>query len=400
MKIAIIEPILSLPYGTSRFALSVAAALQKLGHQVVIYTNEFNENVFSGLARGIDIRVARPKLKEEDLRGARTIFGKLLQRWQRRSAAAENSRLIVGLMDKDFDIIDCQNLYTYRVGYLYKKYVNKNAKVIWSLYDVPWIHRPAGRFLHDAPRQLNSYLEEVLEKKFYCSVDKVVLLENRNYPIAKRLGFADSQIFLIPWSGVDEKFYFPVKDIARVKEVRLLSVGALGSPRRYEDIISAVAILKKRKIPTKATIICRVSPDVVSYKEQISRFAESLGVAGDIDFHFAGASDEELREAQRQSYFYVSPNTIGIWSMAAAEAMAAGLVLVVSRVTSNVEVLKDGEHALFSDPGNPVDIADKVDWALKNPKEYERIALAGQRFVKENFTWEKYAEKFLKTVGQ
>ena len=165
MKIAIIEPVLSLPYGTSRFALSVAAALQKLGHQVLIYTNEFNEDIFSGLARGLNVKVVQPRLREEDLKGARTVFGKLVQRWQRRALAAENSRLIAEAMDKDFDIIDCQNLYTYRVGYLYKKRVRKNVKVIWSLYDVPWIHRPAGRFLYDLPRRLNSYLEEILEKK-------------------------------------------------------------------------------------------------------------------------------------------------------------------------------------------------------------------------------------------
>lgn len=398
MKIAIIEPILSSPYGTSRFALSVAAALKKLGHLVVIYTNEFSDKVFPELVRGLDIKIAKAKFKEEDLRGARTIVGKLIQRWQRRSAHIENSKLIFELMDKDFDIIDCQNLYTYRVGYLYKKNINKNAKIIWSLYDVPWIHRSVGRFLYDLPRQLNSYLEEILEKKFYSLVDKVVLLESRNYSVAKRLGFSDSLISPIFFSGVDENFYFPVKNIAKIDEIRLLSVGALGSYRRYEDIISAVAILKKRGIPAKATLVCKASPDTILYREQILRFAESLGVVDDIDFRFEGASDEELRLTQHRSHFYVSPNTIGIWSMAAFEAMAAGLVLVVSRITSNAEVLKDGEHAMFTDPGKAEDIADKVEWALKNSKEYERIALAGQRFTRENFTWQKYAEKFLEAA--
>lgn len=395
MKIAIIESTISVPYGIVRFALSVAVSLQRRGHKVVIYTNEFSDKTFPELVRGLDIKIARPRLKEEDLRGARTIFGKLIQHWQRRTLAVENSKLIVKLMDKDFDVINCQGLYTYQAGYFYKRYVNKNVKIIWSLYDVPWIHRPVGRFLHDLPRQLNSYLEEVLEKKFYRFVDRVVLLENRNYPVAKRLEFADSQIFLIPWSGVDGKFYFPVKDIAKVKEVCMLSVGSLGPPRRYEDIISAVTILKERGIPAKATIICRVSPDTVSYKEQISRFAESLGVASDINFRFEGASDEELREAQKISHFYVSPNIIGIWSMAAVEAMAAGLLLIVSRTTSIAEVLEEEKHALFTDPGKPEDIADKAEWALKNPKEYGRIALAGQQFVKENFTWDVYAKKLI-----
>lgn len=398
MKIAIIEPILSLPYGTSRFALSVAAALKKLGHQVIIYTNEFSDKVFPGLVRGLNIKVAKPRFIEEDLRGAKTVFGKLVQRWQRRSLAAENSKLIAEVMDKDFDIINCQNLYTYRVGYLYKKQINKKTKIIWSLYDVPWIHRPAGKFFYDLPRQFNSYLEAILEKKFYRLVDKVVLLEDRNYNVAKSLGFADSDICRILFSGVDEKFYFPVKDMSKVKEVRFLGVGGLGPERRYEDIISAVAILKKKGIPAKATIICRVSPDAALYKEQILHFTESLNAIGDIDFYFNGVTDEELLVEQRKSHFYVYPNTITIWGMAAIEAMAAGLVLIVSRVTSTAQVLEEGKHALFSDAGKPEDIAAKAEWAFQNPKEYQRIASAGQNFVKENFTWERYAEKIIEAV--
>ena len=79
-----------------------------------------------------------------------------------------------------------------------------------------------------------------------------------------------------------------------------------------------------------------------------------------MDFYFEGVSDKELFALQAKTFAFIFPNHIKIWGMAAAEAMAAGLPVVVSDSTSVAEAMTDGENALFVRPGHPEEIAAKV----------------------------------------
>lgn len=106
-------------------------------------------------------------------------------------------------------------------------------------------------------------------------------------------------------------------------------------------------------------------------------------------------SEGGLLEAYEKSDVFVFPNHIKIWGLAAFEAMAAGLPLVVSNITSIAEVLRDNENALFVEPLRPEQIAHKVEQLLKDPLVYKEIATAGQEFVKKELTWDAYAKRFL-----
>lgn len=73
--------------------------------------------------------------------------------------------------------------------------------------------------------------------------------------------------------------------------------------------------------------------------------------------------------------------------------------LVVSRVTSVAVALKDGENALFVDPLRPDQIADKVQELISDEKLYKKIAENGQKFTKENISWNAYARGFLEIAS-
>ena len=80
--------------------------------------------------------------------------------------------------------------------------------------------------------------------------------------------------------------------------------------------------------------------------------------------------------------------------------MAAGLPVILCHTTTSTEVLEDGKTALFVDPISPEQIAEKVKHLIDNPADYFRIASAGQKFVKENMSWEKFAEETLRAFGK
>lgn len=395
MKIALVEFNLGYLSGAPRFALNVANTLQKNGHRVIVFTSEFQKENFPELSKHLDIRVVPSEIPDKDLRGAPTLFGKMKQRFQRNRISLRNAKKIAQTMDSDFDLLLCHNTYAYRVGYFYRR-KNSSTKIFWIMHDPPWTYRPAGKFLYDLPRELISWIEEKAEKCYYSVMQGVAVLDERNRKIAERFNLP---VYIIR-GGLDfEKLYLPVRDISRKKYFRILGVGALNPYRRYEDIISAVSILQKQGIGARAVLVCKLSPNTETYQKFLLDLAEKENIREYVDFHFEGASEEELRGIYRESDFYVFPNVIQIWGMAAFEAMAAGLPLVVSWATSVAEVLTDGRNSLLTEPGNPRDIAEKIKFLIEHPELYREIALAGQEFVKNNLTWEKYVENLLQVIS-
>ena len=50
------------------------------------------------------------------------------------------------------------------------------------------------------------------------------------------------------------------------------------------------------------------------------------------------------------------------------EAFAAGLPVIASRIGALADIVTDGETGLLFEPGNPMDLANKMAWALEHPK--------------------------------
>jgi glycosyltransferase involved in cell wall biosynthesis len=197
-----------------------------------------------------------------------------------------------------------------------------------------------------------------------------------------------------------ESFYAPVKDIEGKADFRIVGVGALSPYRRYEDIIKAVAILRRKGITARATIVSKIAFGTEAYRRMLLDLTKSENVENFIDFRWEGVGEEVLQKILKESDFYVFPNQIQIWGMAAFEAMAAGLPLIVSESTSVAEVLIDGKNALFVRPAHPEDTAEKLKMLIDNPQDYKEIAKNGQTFVRENFDWKKYAENLLRVIFQ
>ena len=84
--------------------------------------------------------------------------------------------------------------------------------------------------------------------------------------------------------------------------------------------------------------------------------------------------------------------------MSSFEAMAAGLVLLVSDSTSVAEALHDGEEALFFPPGDHEAISTHIINLLKNPAQYKEIAEKGQEFVREQLSWDNYIGEFMRAA--
>jgi len=392
MKIIVVSLNLALESGNPRLALSLAQTYKSLGHEVIVYTTEFDPKCFPELNFGLNIKVISP-VKGLEMVGAGTgFFDRAYRRLQR--IILNNCMIseIAASLPNDVDLLDCQNDDSYKVGLYYKK-VNPQTKVVWVMYNPPFFRSPKRNFIFDIGSRILAWWEYCVVLKYSKGIDFVITDDKEKEVSIRKLGLP---VASMPIPVDFDHFYASVKkDIASGRPIILLGAGGLSPTRRFEDIIAAVAILRRRGYNVAAKIICKDYWHNEDYRRTFSAFLKASGVEQYVDVRFEGAREEEFVRLLKNSDIFIFPSSVKIFGMTVFEAMAAGLPVVVSRSTSVVEFLRDGENALFVDPQQPNDIAAKVQELLDKPIFYEKLSGAGQQYVKKNFLWTEYAQRII-----
>lgn len=77
----------------------------------------------------------------------------------------------------------------------------------------------------------------------------------------------------------------------------------------------------------------------------------------------------------------------------AVEAMAAGRPVVASRIGGLPFTVTDGATGLLSEPGDPADLAAKIETLLNDAGLRTRLGAAGRRRFEEHYTWDVIIER-------
>jgi glycosyltransferase involved in cell wall biosynthesis len=79
------------------------------------------------------------------------------------------------------------------------------------------------------------------------------------------------------------------------------------------------------------------------------------------------------------------PNTM-------VEALACGLPVITSKLGSMAEIIEDGVTGLHFEAGNPIDLADKINWLIEHPDKCHNMGKNGRQVFLEKYTNEKNYE--------
>ncbi len=402
MKVALVYFQLTVQAGGQQQAYSLAQELMRQGHTIVLYTAEIKREIYPALLQGIDVRVVPP---EQDFAALFPVAGDgVLERIAKKGKIdclyVRTARRIAEAMEKDFDTVNCHEDFAYKTGYFYKR-INPRARIVWTMNNPAYMRFPKSSVVLDVLNRVYVAYKNFRERKYFRAVDAVAVLSRYEEKWAKDRRLPVS----IVWSGIDfKKFYVPAKAEPGSPAV-LMGLGALAEPRRYEDIIDAVALLKQQGHAVRAKIIAKDIWKQAEYRAHLLAHAAAGGVEREVQFNFEGVSEQGLREAYRTSDVFLltahvpPPQGYG-WGSVAFEAAASGLPVVLNRETGAAHVLTDGENALFASPGKPEEYASQVAHLLKDHAFYRRIAEEGQRFVRENLSWERYAKEMVALYKQ
>lgn len=394
MKIGIILRKVKLKDGIQQEALTLAQLLRKKGHDVAVYTFEFEkENADPELIQGLRIvTLPHEKICEKERLLGILNRPSFLIRWRKRNCEARN---LAHLIDLDTDLLNPHSMNTYAVSAYFKEGI-KDIPCVWVVSTIP-LHARALV----ARRELGLLIyESFLKKLFYRLMDeieirkfiwphRIVALAHENQAQVRKWIRRDADVV---YTGTDiRRFYFKERRPLYGKKINILLTGKLFEYRRFEDAIEAAKILLDKGYDPYVNIVGAYEHRM-SYYEKLRELIKRLGLESRVSF-LRFVPEETLVETYQKADLVVSPVVaqeagIGLTIM---DAMSCGIPLVISRGAAATEVFTHRENAFFINPKAPQEIAEAVETLFREPDLYVALSRSARKFIKENLTWEKYA---------
>lgn len=406
MRIAMIHTPFWSRAGGERQILRLSIELQRLGHEVKIFTSALNKESYPDLLSKVAVEViphplagklhpkflpgsAQPILDQRVLEETENVPH--LRKWMRRIVGRQfytselPSMFELGRkISKEFDLINNHNYPTEWAAFLAKKKLK--TPVVWMCNEPPYWF-----FNTDFQKGLNKInwpLFEVLDKVAVSYIDTIVVLSRIAAGYVKR---AYNRSSIVVRTGVDtELLHSASGESIRKKhnltnDFVLLQAGSLDSVKRQADTIKVLHYLSKKYDKVKLIL------DGPGQRGALITLSEKLCVRDKVLF-LNSRNDTELAKVYAACDVFIYPSSKSTWGMGATEAMAAGKPVIISKLAGASEVVQTGVNGIVVDYAKPEEIARQVEILMDDPKMRKTIGANAYEYVKNTLSWEKYAK--------
>lgn len=208
-------------------------------------------------------------------------------------------------------------------------------------------------------------------------MDTVAAVSSYSANLAKRYGA--NKVVIVP-NGVDiGRFSGKTKTDRKLKVVTTSSL----IPRNGIDTLIQACALLPKSINWQLNI-AGDGPEEKSLKE----LAKSLPVS------FLGRiANTKISRLLRQSNLFIRPSRFEGFGSSFIEAMATGLPVIGTPVGGIVDFVENGKNGFLVEPENPQELAKIMVHLVEDQRLTNKIALAGQKLVKEKYNWDNIADK-------
>ena len=303
-------------------------------------------------------------------------------------------------------------------------FLNLNHPIYYKGKFIITIHDLTLLFYPETARETNFIkrlaFKKVLKSALKNSVKIIAVSENTKKDITKRFNVSNNKIQVI-YEAADDKGLTNVSDktIENIKaryaisnKPVILYVGQWRPHKNIVGLVEAFGILKKS---IDATLVLVGKPDPkhkavfeaidastgsASTSSSLSLGVEDLSEVERVDkLGFSSdivmpgfVSSDELSAWYKIASVFVFPSFYEGFGLPGLEAMAAGVPVVVSDKSSLPEVYADA--AIYFDPFNPENIADKIKIVLDNDKLKQELIVKGKTQAAK-YSWRKTAHQTL-----
>jgi glycosyltransferase involved in cell wall biosynthesis len=200
------------------------------------------------------------------------------------------------------------------------------------------------------------------------------------------LGVPEEKIVLAPM-GVERRLLKERSSNGQLKdkeEIIFLSTRSLEPVYDLKTLIEAVPLIIQKTNKKARFWITGLG----SQEQELKKLASKLKVERSVEFK-GYMNREDLEELFQKADLYVSTSLSDSTSVSLLEAMASGLVPVVTDIPGNREWIEDRKNGFLFMPGDYQALADKVIWVINNFKDIEKLRAENQKLIREKALWEK-----------
>ncbi len=250
------------------------------------------------------------------------------------------------------------------------------------------------------PAKIRLRANFLLGKGIKNAVKIISVSETTKKDIIKFFKIEPEKISVI-YSGVD-KCYRPIKEKDKVNAVLkkygiddsyILYVGKLQARKNTKRLIDSFQIMKKKMgISQKLLLVGRKMWESQGVTDDI----KNLGLQNDV-IELGHIDYADLPHIYNGADLFVFPSLFEGFGLPPLEAMACGIPVVTSNVTSLPEVV--GNAAITADPYKIEDIAEKCALAINDKTVRESLIEKGLARA-SLFTWENTARKTLEVYNE
>ena len=204
------------------------------------------------------------------------------------------------------------------------------------------------------------------------------------YDMGKRYGIGAEHIEVIR-PGVPVQEYTAIKPVETLAPpFKLLMLGRL--TRQKGQDIALTALARLTRFPWKLSVI-----GAGEWSKHLRVLVAELNLNGRVTF--VPPVEDVAGTLARHDIVLMPSRWEGI-GIAVMEAMAAGRLVIVSRVGGLPEVVKDNETGLLFSPVTSEALSEKLTMCFEEPDTVIPLARAGQEYAKNNFDVKQMAEKY------
>jgi glycosyltransferase involved in cell wall biosynthesis len=187
------------------------------------------------------------------------------------------------------------------------------------------------------------------------------------------------------------KAYFEVADRNEPAH-RLLYVGVVNERKNLMVLLEAMSALQAAGMHYRLTVVGGADQDP-AYYEQVTAFAKEQ-LPGAVEF--AGwRSQKELPLLLAAHDIMVLPSRQETLPMSVAEAMAAGKVVIASRVGALPEMIEPGQTGFLFDPAKPEELVDILKRIYNDTSVQSAVSARARAIARERFDARQIARQTL-----
>lgn len=257
---------------------------------------------------------------------------------------------------------------------------NKKLLNVWGsdVYDFPNESKIKKRIIE---KNLKSYT--AIASTSYCMAEE----------IKKYLEDKSKEIFITPF-GVDTKKFKNFNTEKRENEIIIGIVKTLTEKYGVEYLIRAIKELENILDIENYKKVKLLIYGKGELKNKLEDLTKELQIEDKVFFK-GYISNENVPKVLNEMDIFVVPSINESFGVAAVEAMACELPVIVSNADGLKEVVENNKTGFVIETKNSKAIAEKIKLLINEKELRKKIGKEGRERVKELYDWEKNVEKML-----